>query len=259
MSTVTLTAVGSATLTARLQVAVADAAPGETMTITRVDGSRVLPVMGATEIAAVDRVIVDAEIPLNRAVSWQVRTSTGAQATSGPVTVTAALAAVSDPVNGRQALVVVVDRDTVSRDPRATVLEVEGDAALWIVRDVPAGRRAPIVLYSLTRDAAGTLDAMLAAGGPLLLRCGCGYHDDLWIEPVTTTTGARLVKAARVESRLWDLGACVLHPGNPWPAGTTARGNTLGALYVAVGYSTLGEIASRWATLGDIAIADLGV
>lgn len=258
MSTVTVTATSTG-FAAHLLVDVAGGAPGETMSVYRQVGNQAWQqVMGAIGIAAEDRLVVDGEVPLNRPVVWWVVTSTGAQAVSAPVTVAAELAVVSDPVTGRRAVVAVVERDDISRDARATVLQVEGDPAPWVVRDVPESGRMPVRLYTRTWDAERGLDAMLAAGGPLLLRCACGFHGDVWIEPVTTSGMARVVRRPANLARAWDLGVCVIYPGNPWPAGTVARGNTLGAVAAAVNGTTLGAIAARWSSLGQIAIAELG-
>ncbi len=242
----------------RLSIAVDAAGVGETMSVTRRVGTAVpAAVMGATGLAAGSKVITDPEAPLNRAATWIVTFSGGLVVESDPLTVTAALASISDPVLGATAECAVVDRDSLTRTQRAEVLMVEQDPEPWVVWDVPVGKSMPVTMLTLTPAAESALDRMLATGDPILLRCVCGNHTDRWIQPVDDETSVtRLVKRPSDTSRLWDLGLCVVYSTNP-RLDEAARGNTLGDLYNAVTPKTLGAIADRWPTLGAIAEDDL--
>lgn len=259
MSAATITAtITTSQRAVRLSITITGAAAGETMTLYRRVGSAALvPVMGATAIAAASRVITDPEVPLNRAASWVVKTSTNVQVESATLTVAAPLPTVADPVRGVTAACAVVDRDTVSRQQRADVLQVEGDSDPVVIWDVPAGARTPISLLTLTAVEAANMDRVVSAGNPLLLRCSCGQHTDQWIQPVETIVGARVVRKSSDPNRTWDLGSCILFASSP-VSGTLARGNTLGMVYAAVASKTLAGIAATWSTLGAIAVADLG-
>lgn len=259
-TTVTITAtVRTSGRSAALLIAVSGAAVGETMTVARrVGASALAPVMGASSITAASRVVIDPEAPLNRAASWVVTTSTGVTVESGPITVATDLAAIADPVTGATADCAVITRDALTRTNRAEVLQVEGDSTPWVVWDVPVGKQMPIEILTLTDDDAAALDKMLSTGDPILLRCGCLRHTDVWVQPVGESTGqSPLVKRAESQLRTWSLGECVVYGSNP-RLGSAARSTTLGDLNNAVTPKTLGAIAARWANLGQIASADLG-
>ena len=253
MTTVAITVSPTAALGARLAIAVSGAAVGETMTVTRRVGTRVpAVVMGGTAIPAESVSVLDPEVPLNRAATWVVTTSSGVVVESSALTVSASLAVVSDPVAGLLARCAVVERDALERVQRASQIQVEGDPTLWVVWDVPVGQTMPVSLLTLTREADDSMDAVLATGAPVLLRCVCGFHDDRWVQPVEKTSRARVVVAPDNPRRLWDLGSCVVYPGNPRLSESVRRA-TLGDVFDAVSGSTLGAIADRWATLGAIA------
>jgi hypothetical protein len=263
---VTITAaVRTSARAAALSVAVAGASGGETMTLWRRVGSAALvPVMGAGAIAAASRVIVDPEAPLNRAATWVVTTSTGASAESAALTVPSAsvagsaLATIANPDVGVLADVGVVDRDTTSRANRVELVRVEGDPDPWVITDVPMSARRTVQVLALSPDAADRVWAVLGDGGPVLLRCGCGQHSDLWLQPVGDSVDSAPLVSTGGDLTVFALGECVVFAGNP-DLTLEAAATTLGDVHSAVTPHTLGAIAARWATLGAIAAADLGV
>ena len=257
MTTATIAASATASGTALLTIDVTSPGVGETMTLRRRAGSQLLPVMGAAGIPAADRVLVDPEVPLNVATSWQLTFSGGLVIESDPLTIVAELGTLADPVRGIVADVAVIDRDQLSRTNRATLLQVERDPTLHVVWDVPVGQTMPLSLLTLTVEARDAVSRALETGDPLLLRCVCGLHADVWIQPTDDKTTAELLtpRAAAV-SRRWLLGEVIVYTTNP-RIGVVARWTTLGDIDAAVDPHTLGEIAARWGTLGQIATADL--
>lgn len=245
-------------LAALLTISITNAAAGETMTVTRKVGTAAAqPVMGATTIQAASRTLIDPEAPLNRAATWIVTTSTGATA-SAVLAIPAELAVVADPVRGIVASCAVITRDEWRRTQRVDVVQVEGSDIPAVIWDLPSGKQMPVQLLTLDKDAETALGRILATGNPLLLRCACGNHTDVWIQPVDGETGAsRVVQRTASQLRQWELGRCLVYPTNPL-ASSIALGNTLGAVYDAVMPKTLGGIANRWDTLGAIAETDLG-
>ena len=257
MTALSIAATATSLLTVKLSITVTDPEDGETMTVTRRTGAA-SPVagMGSSDIPAATTIITDPEAPLNRASRWTVTTSSGATIESDPITLEAELAALSDPILGILGMCAVVDRDTLSRTQRATMLTVEGDPTPWVVWDVPVGRTMPVQLLTLTSDAEAALNQILSTGDPIFLRCVCGYHTDRWIQPIGDgTTSSRVVAKGSDPSRLWDLGDCVVYAKNPLAA-QKAKGSTLGDVYDFVSTKTLGAIADTWDTLGAIAEAD---
>lgn len=251
-------AVRTSARAAALSITVTGAAVGETMTVWRRVGTAALvQVMGAASIPAASRVVIDPEAPLNRAASWVVTTSTGASDESSQLTVPSPLSAIADPVSGVLADVAVITRDTASRINRVTVVQVEGDPTPWIVADVPMDARVPLRLLATSAAATTKVWQVLATGEPVLLRCGCGQHADVWVQPVGDAVSSEPLVATGGDLTAFDLGECVVFAGNP-DLTSLARSTTLGDVDAAVTPHTLGAIATRWATLGEIAAADLG-
>lgn len=259
-----VSAVRTVTRGAALSITVTGAGVGETMTVWRRVGSAgLVEVMGAVAIPAQSRVIVDPEAPLNRAASWVVVTSSGVSSESGSLTVASGMAAgmelgtVANPDVGLSVDIAVIARDSAARANRLELVRVEGDPDPWVIMDVPMAARVPVQLLALSEADAEQVWQVLADGGPVLLRCGCGRHQDMWIQPVGDSVEASPLVATGGDLVAFDLGECVRFGGNP-DLSLLALSTTLGDIDDAVDPHTLGAIAARWSTLGAIAAADLG-
>lgn len=260
MTTVTIAAaVRGSAHAAILIITVTGAAAGETMTVSRRVGTTPAQiVMGTEAIEAQSRVLIDPETPLNRAATWTVTTSTGASATSAQLTVPVELATLADPIRSLTAECAVIDRDDWRRAQRVELITVEGSSHPAVVWDVPLAKTMPITLLTFTPAAEAVMDRLMATNDPLLLRCVCGHHADVWIQSISDAAGSsRLIKRGSADTRSWDLGSCLIYSANP-RAGLAAKAAGLGDVHDAVEPKVLGAIADRWGTLGAIAEADLG-
>ncbi|MFT4295644.1 MAG: hypothetical protein QM582_09560 [Micropruina sp.] len=243
-------------MTARIVITVADAEPGETMDVYRQDGSDRAPVLGAIGIPATSTVIIDAECRLNRPQSWVVVLADGSEAATAPLTLTSPLPVLSDPWAGVETMLRVVDvDDELTVRSRMQVVTIEGDKQPVAVGDVPTGYYGQLQLLTVTDDQAETVAALALSGQPMLLRCSCGVHPDRWIQPTGDLTPARLVKRPIDVARLHLWSECIYLPGPPRP-GDQATGDTLEDLHEAAP-GVLADIATMWATLGEIAATDL--
>ena len=254
MTVFTLAAV---TVTGGARITVTTATdPAITYTLSRVreDTGDESPVLGAVNVAAAGTVWDDYATELSVPVHYVAVLSTGETFTSNTVLVESEFPILSDPYLGRSVQVRVVAGGETSWKSRATTLEVEGrrdPLVLWDVLSV--AYRAPVLI---TDDKAGleAIRAVLAAGGPVLLRAPCRTVEDGWMVPLSGITEAPLGQS---EAVLHTFGESVvlLAPPEVW---RRAAGDTLGDLHAAVP-GTLGDIAATWSTLGEIAIADLAV
>lgn len=250
---------------ARIVWAPDPADPAGTVTLVRTAGTLGdQAVMGASNVPNLPDQWDDPEVPLGVPTVWKIRTSTGLVVTSNPVTVDgppiagmggAPGAIVSDPVRGVSAVVVVLgEHVTTSRVSRAQAVDVEGRASRVIITHVEAASTRTPKLLTETLDAAQTMDEMLAPGRAVLLRASCPGVPDEWLQLVAGRTIAWFSDATS-PVRVHTLGETEVLTGNPNPE-LRALGDTLGDIDI-VSPATLDAISARWASLGEIAAADL--
>lgn len=257
MTTAVITATAAPDTTARITITVTGADPGETMSIYRIDGEARTAVLGAVNIPAVSTVITDAAVPLNRAVRWVVVFEADPEVvTIVPATVPSVFPLLSDPYTAEVVTVQVVEvDDELALRSRAEVLTVEGDVQPYVVGDRPTGYYGRLSLLTITAEDAAALFELAAVGKAMLLRCSCGLHGDRWIRVTEDLITARLVKKPALEARLHSWDGCIYLPRAPFPNRLTVA-DTLQELHDAVP-TTLADIATSWATLGEIAATDL--
>lgn len=229
-----------------------------TMTVYRVDAEgQEVKLPAAVGVPAASGVWTDAEAPLGVPVTYEARLSSGIVYVSDPVTLTVpgGLPILSDPYRGLFAPVRVVTLDDdESHASRATALDIEGRASRIVLWDVEGAPRWQLQFMTHTEADQLTIDRIAATGDPVLLRTGCPGVPDAWLQRIGDRTVARWRKTG--ETRLHTWADCEVLPGT-WRPGVRPVGDTLADLDVAVGGTTLGDIATRWATLLDIASEDL--
>lgn len=241
---------------ARVSLTLIGEPAGTRVTLWRDDLSGALVgVAGGADLAA--GTVLDDTPALNRPTWYRGVVSDGRQVVAGPVTVTSTVPVLADPSAGDAVQVTVAQWPEIEITGRATPLVVDvadpdADPVVWLT----APEAQAVAQVTLRTDDGPTLRqvrAMMRPGRPLLLRGSQPGLEDPWL----VITGRR---ERRVTSRVYDWARYhVLDVGLPrTPPDQTVplHGDTLGDL-AAVVPTTLGAIADRWATLGDIARADL--
>ena len=241
-------------LKARIKVTVTAPPPGALMTIERVWGDQSAPVAGAIDLPAGSTIIDDAEMPLGRPVLYRL-IGWGAPVTYGPVVAESDMPILSEPGRtGGWAPVAVTDWGEQTNPDRAEALRIEGSSHVVVVRDIEVDPSLPLVVETDTLADEQAVQAIGRTGMPLLLRWPADYgEEDAWLQSVGGRRRYRLSMLSPIVRHTWSTMQTVL------PDLTRrAASDTLGDLaqYVLPG-TTLGVIASRWATLGAIAATDL--
>ena len=226
------------------------------MTVYRDDLTGTLrPVIGAQGIPARDTVLIDPEPTLNRPTWWRVVLSTGqSQTTATPVTVAATLPVLSSPrTRAHVVLDSIQDWPELVYPQRVTVVDVVGRRQRAILADVEGSPSSKPILVTASGPDLDVFRRLCAPGVPLLLRGSVPGVEPAWIQ-VTGRTERRITLRADDWRRRHLLD--VQHLEDTPDAGVPVVGDTLGDLAAAVP-TTLGAIAARWSTLGQIATADL--
>lgn len=235
----------------------ATADPATTYTLYRVreDTGAQTQVLGAYQIPVAGTVWDDPAAELDVPIHYVAVLSTGETVESASVLLIVGYPVLSIPHRGLQVSVTIADegRDKV-RKSRATVLEVEGRPDPIVVWDVRgAETRAPVLLVR-TRDELQAVRDIFASGEPVLLRAPCPTIEDFWFISVDSITEAPVRRSSW--AHLVTISQALVVPEAP-ESWLRSAGDTLGDLATAVP-GTLADIAATWATLGDIAAADLG-
>jgi hypothetical protein len=241
---------------ARLSLTVTTPTDGSTITLYRDDLSGVLvPVLGASGLLPVSTVVDD--VPsLNRPTWWRAVASTGESAiTAAPVTVESSLPVLADPRGGLAVQVTVSEWSEIQIDGSATSIQVDvenqaDDSTVWILGG--DGARTATVTLRCDADLA-MARAILSSGRAMLLRGSQPGIEDPWL--VGRGRRERRVTANAADWRRYlvlDVGIPSAAPDPTVPV----LGDTLADLAAAVS-TTLLDISTTWATLGEIAAADL--
>lgn len=175
---------------------------------------------------------------------------------SAPVMIPADHPLVSDPWRGITCPVTVLqagqDRTMAGR---ASAVDITGRRTrihLWDVEGAPT-----FSPQFITEPGDHEMfEELMATGDPVLLRFPCTEHDDVWLQRGGDRTWAWMT--GRCQARKHTLSSCEELDGPP--SDEAVWGDTLGDLHNAVGgdaAGTLGGIAERWETLGQIAATDL--
>jgi hypothetical protein len=255
----TITAAAVSDYQARLTLTVTTPTAGATIDLYRDDLSGVLvPVLGATDLLPASTVVDDVPA-LNRMTWYRAIASTGETAmTMASVTIYSDLPVLSDPRGGRAVQVTVAEWNETSIDSTSSSVQIDtedpaGDAVVWLIGpDGPA--TATLTLRTDDGPKLAAARTILKAGRPLLLRGSQPGLEDPWF----VLAGQR--RERRVTNNVTDWRRYMVLPvgvlsGAPDPT-SQVLGDTLGDLAAAVP-GTLADIAAIWATLSDIAAADL--
>lgn len=245
--------------TARLTITVTGATAGATMTVYRVEQSREVPVLGARDVKAESNVYDDPVVDVNTATSWRVVLSTGESATTaGTLTIGSTYPILSEPHSGRFVPVVIMDMGERAAAQRGRAIDIEETADVVFLYDVESAVRFELRLLTLTEaDRVGFL-ALVASGGPLLLRAACPVHRVGWFGRDGGERRSDLFGKHRPNDPRWvhTFASVVLVPEQR--PDERPAGDTLGDLEAALPATrTLGNIAAQWVTLGAIAADDL--
>ena len=225
------------------------------MSVYRVVGGRDVPLLGGRDLPAESTVIDDVEVDLNVPVRWRAVLSDGFSAVSDFVVVTSQYPILSNPYTGRWVPVVLVSLGEEQAGQRGKAIDIEESDQVVFVYDVESAVRREITLMTLTAAARNAFLELVAAGGPLLLRCACQRHPVGWfVRDGGQRTSKKLDPLSRNDWWVHSWAATV-SVAAPRPDERPV-GDTLGDLHQAVP-TTLAAIAAQWATLGDIARADL--
>lgn len=255
--TITVSAAVTSTRMVRVTVTVDPSAPSQVMTLYRdsLSGDRV-PVRGAISVPETSGSWDDSEAALNRPLWYVVVDHTGAEwISAAPVTLESRLSLLSHPITGELVEVTIKNWNEVKYPQRSTVLDVEGRRERVRLWDVEGSPESPeITLRTETAEQTRVVRALCAPGNTLLLRGACDGIEDAWLGLSSDRSEQRITTRAS-DARRHHVLADVLLTGQPEPT-TRASGDTLGDLYNAVP-TNLGDIAATWATLGEIAAADL--
>jgi hypothetical protein len=162
----------------------------------------------------------------------------------------------SDPWRGIVCPVTVLaDGQDRTMAGRASAVDITGRRSrihLWDVEGAPTF--SPQVITEPGDHE--TFEDLMATGDPVLLRFPCIEHDDVWLQRGGDRTWAWM--SGRCQARKHTLSSCEELEGPP--SDEAVWGDTLGDLHAAVGgddAGSLGAIAERWETIGDIAATDL--
>lgn len=175
---------------------------------------------------------------------------------SAPVMIPADHPLVSDPWRGITCPVTVLaagqDRTMAGR---ASTVDITGRRSRISVWDVEG---APTFSPQFITEPADheTFEELMATGDPVLLRFPCMQHPDVWLQRGGDRSWAWMT--GRCQARKHTISSCEELDGPP--SGEAVWGDTLGDLHAAVGgdaTGSLGAIAERWETLGEIAATDL--
>lgn len=242
---------------ARVLVQLDGTEPAGTMSIVRVDpdGSG-HGIMAGQNIAKASGVWEDPEVSLRGQVRYQLRIGSRIW-TSNTLTITAPGVILSDPYRGRAVEVArTMEGLESSFSTRSTALDIAGRRDRVVIWDVEGAERVSPQFLTRTDGQARALEMMCRSGDPILVRYPCAGFTDQWLERIGTRTVKRAAARMSSTARLHSLGDCEVLAG-PLDPKRRPTGDTLGDLHAAVGGTTLGAIASRWADLGEIALADL--
>jgi len=176
--------------------------------------------------------------------------------TPTPVTVASDLPVLADPRGGVAVQVTVAEWTEITIDGTATPVQVDvedtaDDATVWILG--PDGARTATVTLRADADQLATVRQILASGRPMLLRGSQPGLEDPWL--IGRGRRERRVTNNVTDWRRYLVLDVGIPTGAPDPT-VPVMGDTLGDLAAAVP-TTLADIAATWATLGDIAAADL--
>lgn len=253
----TLTAAQVTGWQARLSLTVTSPTVGATIGLYRDDLSGVLvPVLGASALPPGSTVVDDVPA-LNRPTWWRAIASTGETAiTATPVTVTSTLPILSDPRGGRAVQVTIAEWNELAIESSSTsvVVDVEDpadDAVVWLIGSDGA-RTATITLRTDDGPTLAEARSILKAGRALLLRGSQPGIEDPWL--IVTGRRERRVTNTVTDWRRYLVMEAGLPISAPDPT-VPVLGDTLQDL--ADAYATLAAINTTYATLGDIAQADL--
>lgn len=215
---------------------------------------------GGIDALSTSETVVDAELPFGVPVSWQVIDSVSGAVldTDGPLTValTGGKVAISDAITGQSAEVVILSWPARQRAAAATVYPIDGQNI--VVSGGLAQYTATVVLFTETTAGAAALEQLLksATSGIVQVRQGGGYDgvDAYWA--ILAADDLRFSQDGSDQRRTWQLDVAET---SRWAPTLEARGYTLQDLADAYDGLTLTDLAGDYATLLDLAQADLGV
>ena len=222
-----------------------------TMSVYRlVDGTRTL-VRGTDKIRALSITLSDNDVPLNRAVRYELVLSDGTRLQSNTVYVQSVPPALgnreswpilSEPVTGKSARVAIVAWDQLDFARNSKLIRVPGRREPVVITDIEQSPESSPKLLTLTDDDAATLAALMADGSTLLLRSPCPGVEDAYVHVSSRSATRFAPAAASSQTRVHDLKVTEVAPADMDMLG---RGDTLG------------DIEDRFRTLGDLDDADL--
>jgi hypothetical protein len=213
---------------------------------------------GGIDAIATTRTVVDAELPFGVPVSWEVLDSVSGATldTAGPLTVTlpGGKVALTDAVTGAAAEVVILNWPSRQRSAAATVYPIAG---LNIVVSGGLGQYSSAVeLYTETDAGGDALEQLLksATSGILQVRQPGGYGDVDAYWAILAADDTRFSQDGSDQRRVWQLDVAET---SGWAPTLEARGYTLQDLADFYAGLTLADVDADFATLLDLAQADL--
>lgn len=221
---------------ARLTIVVTDPVGGSTLTVERVTGTTVTPVMGGTAIAAQSVTLDDALAPLHVSHVWRATLSTGQTATSAPLVFAPpwAVSVLSDPYSATWVEVVLNDWQERRTASRSTEIRIEGDPQPVTVEETDEVERSPLRIETATVADIAELATLTDQGSPFFLRPDLPEVAPAWLR---STDGRRTTRPM------------------PW---TGVSYHEYGTLHIrqpsdiaAVG-NTQADLAAVFATQGDL-------
>jgi hypothetical protein len=215
---------------------------------------------GGVDPTATTRTVVDAEMPYGTPVSWQVIDSVSGTVldTAGPLTVTltGGKVAISDAVTGAAAEVVILNWPARSRDVAATVYPIAGRNI--VVSGGLGQYTATVELFTETTAGSDALRELLtsATSGIVLVRQPGPYDgvDAYWA--VLGADDTRFSQDGSDERRVWQIDVAET---SQWAPTLEAAGFTLQDLANYYSGLTLADVDTDFATLLDLAQADLSI
>lgn len=215
---------------------------------------------GGLSVAATSETVVDAELPFGVPVSWQALDSlTGTVLdTAGPLTVAlpGGKVALSDAITGEAAEVVILAWPSRERQAVATVYPV--DAQNIVISGGIGQYTSQVQLFVETTSASDALRGLLenCTSGIVQVRQAGGYDgvDAYWA--ILAAADDRFSQDGSDQRRVWTLQVAETAR---WAPTLEARGYTLQDLADVYAGLTLADLDGDFATLLDVAQADLGL
>lgn len=240
----------------RVVVTVTDLTYGDDVVIYReVDGERTAVRSGSVTANDPSVVVIDAELPFGVPITYiAVVEGSAIRVDTTTVDLPGGKVALSDPIAGDAAEVVITAWPDKSKARRSTVFAVGGRNV--VVAGERGGFASTLDVYTETETTRLSLDTLLenATSGIVQLRQPGGYYGVDAYLAVLSDTEKRWSQDGSDERRVWTLEVVEV---DAWPAELEAAAYTLEDLDALFSGQSLAEIAAAYATLLEISQAVL--